>query len=154
MYSLFSTSGTPKVRCFAVLSKVGTPLYISVPPTDEHIVFHFMTHCSLDYFEEKLNSIDSTRHPCYLDLLYPSEAHRTYGFITPTGTKFVVIIDDIDITKSAMERFFSSAYEAYLKVVLNPFYEDLKPIKSNLFESNILTAITLLEGELKSILNK
>ncbi|KAL0249302.1 hypothetical protein GEMRC1_004535 [Eukaryota sp. GEM-RC1] len=144
----FPTS--PKIRCVAVVSKSDTPLFISLPPSDENIVFHFMVHSALDYIDEKLKPSRPSRSSCYLDLLFPYQLFRVYGYVTPTDTKFILIIDDSNVTKTSVLEFFKSIHSAFMKVALNPFFEDGSSISSTLFLNRVTTASNLLEGELKT----
>ncbi|KAL0228219.1 hypothetical protein RCL1_004362 [Eukaryota sp. TZLM3-RCL] len=152
MFTVLRTPpSAPKVKCVSIISRTNVPLFISVPPTEDNIIFHFLTHTAIDFISERLvTDKNSLKGACFLDLLFPAEIHRVYGYVTPTGTKLVAIIDDSDVTKSAMEKFFHSVHGILMKVMLNPFFDDSQLISSQFFHSRIMTSCMALEQELKS----
>jgi hypothetical protein len=62
-------------------------------------------------------------HAQHLGLLYPTEEHGVYGYITNTKIKFVVVTDgDVEPSESSVKHFFQRIHELYSNAVCNPFH--------------------------------
>ena len=116
------------VACVAVLGKANNPLFLQTYNTQvEELKFHFIVHASLDIVEERLKEASNLQ--CYLGLLYPIEdykvyvslsrlplsrsrltiaRHGRYGYITHTGIKFAVVVDDIEVKDQDVRQVRSS----------------------------------------------
>jgi len=117
------------VACVAVLGKANNPLFLQTYNTQvEELKFHFIVHASLDIVEERLKEASNLQ--CYLGLLYPIEdykvyvslsrlplsrsrltiaRHGRYGYITHTGIKFAVVVDDIEVKDQDVRQVRSSS---------------------------------------------
>ncbi|BCS28889.1 uncharacterized protein APUU_70459A [Aspergillus puulaauensis] len=129
----------PKIACIGVIGKSDNPLHMSLfpPYSDSGIEFSFLLNSSLDVFEirQKQTSIDQD-----LGLLHAvDERLASYGWLTTTGVKFLIIIDLIgeqtssgidDTHESARSSFresdlkpaFRALQTAYIQLLQNPFY--------------------------------
>ncbi|VEL06691.1 unnamed protein product [Protopolystoma xenopodis] len=85
--------------CIAVISNSNRPLYLKTSPCADPLFYHFKVHAALDVIEEKMGKFGSISRGShnrenaeqYLGLLYPTEDHRLYGYVTNTRTKFVIV---------------------------------------------------------------
>lgn len=98
------------------------PLHMSLfpPYSDSGIEFSFLLNSSLDVFEirQKQTSIDQD-----LGLLHAvDERLASYGWLTTTGVKFLIIIDLIgEQTSSGIDDTHESAWSSFRE-------SDLKPV--------------------------
>ncbi|XP_032182022.1 trafficking protein particle complex subunit 2-like protein isoform X1 [Mustela erminea] len=82
--------------CVAVIAKENYPLYIRSSPTENELKFHYMVHTSLDVVDEKISAMGKAlvdQRELYLGLLYPTEDHKVYGYVTNSKVKFVMVVD-------------------------------------------------------------
>ncbi|KAM9607473.1 trafficking protein particle complex subunit 2-like protein isoform 2-T2 [Trichechus inunguis] len=82
--------------CIAVIAKENYPLYIRSVPTENELKFHYMVHTSLDVVDEKISALGKAlvdQRELYLGLLYPTEDHKVYGYVTNSKVKFVMVVD-------------------------------------------------------------
>ncbi|KAL2819953.1 Sedlin [Aspergillus cavernicola] len=129
----------PKIACIGVIGKADNPLHMSLYPPylNSTIDFSFLLNSSLDIFEirQKQTSIDQD-----LGLLHAvDERLASYGWLTTTGVKFLIIIDMVgelsstgvdDARGSARPSFresdlkpaFRALQTAYIQLMQNPFY--------------------------------
>ncbi|KAL4767638.1 Sedlin [Aspergillus nidulans var. acristatus] len=129
----------PKIACIGVIGKADNPLHISLfpPYLGSAIDFSFLLNSSLDIFEirQKQTSVDQD-----LGLLQAvDERLASYGWITTTGVKFLIIVDLIgDQTSSVINEIqgsvrsgireadlkpaFRTLQTAYIRLLQNPFY--------------------------------
>ncbi|OJJ03835.1 hypothetical protein ASPVEDRAFT_890968 [Aspergillus versicolor CBS 583.65] len=141
----------PKIACIGVIGKSldwaalkliqskDNPLHMSLfpPYSDSGIEFSFLLNASLDVFEirQKQTSIDQD-----LGLLHAvDERLASYGWLTTTGVKFLIIIDLIggqtpfgindahgsirsSFRESDLKPAFRALQTAYIQLLQNPFY--------------------------------
>jgi len=66
----------------------------------------------------------------YLGLLYSNEEVKTYGFVTNTKIKIIIIIDSTNslLRDNEIRAMFRKLHNAYTELVCNPFYIPGDPI--------------------------
>lgn len=68
----------------------------------------------------------------YLGLLYPTEEHGVYGYITNTKIKLVVVTaGDIEPSDNAVKQFLHQFHKLYIDTVCNPFHILGSPLTSH-----------------------
>ncbi|KAL4763119.1 uncharacterized protein BDW70DRAFT_15145 [Aspergillus foveolatus] len=129
----------PKIACIGVIGKADNPLHVSLfpPYLGSAIDFSFLLNSSLDIIEirQKQTCVDQD-----LGLLQAvDERLASYGWITTTGVKFLIIVDLIgDQTSSVINEVrgsvrsgireadlkpaFRALQAAYIRLLQNPFY--------------------------------
>ncbi|CAG0895471.1 unnamed protein product, partial [Cyprideis torosa] len=113
--------------CIAVVGKDNIPLCIScVDPTLE-LVLQSTVHSSLDVIDEKVSTLAKTSgdiRDLYIGVLLPADDHRTYGYVTNTKVKFLIVVDAPDgvIRENSIRDMFRRLHAAYIKAIYNPFY--------------------------------
>ncbi|KAL4899181.1 hypothetical protein BDW74DRAFT_164038 [Aspergillus multicolor] len=120
----------PRIACIGVIGKADNPLHISLfpPYLGSAIEFSFLLNSSLDIFEirQKQTSIDQD-----LGLLHAiDERLASYGWLTTTGVKFLIIIDLIgdascispSFKEADLKPAFRALQTAYIHLLQNPFY--------------------------------
>ncbi|KAL4813025.1 Sedlin [Aspergillus spinulosporus] len=129
----------PKIACIGVIGKADNPLHTSLfpPYLGSAIDFSFLLNSSLDIFEirQKQTSVDQD-----LGLLQAvDERLASYGWITTTGVKFLIIVDLIGdqtpsvinetrgsvrsgIREADLKPAFRALQTAYIRLLQNPFY--------------------------------
>ena len=142
--------------CIAVLDRNSTPLALSTNDPVNELSFHYVVHTSIDVIEEKCNisgnpgvtktsaagvstssvAIDQARD-LYLGVLYSTEAHKVYGFVTNTKIKFIVIVDssNTSLRDNEIRQMFRKLHIAYANLLSNPFYIPGTTIESKKFFS-------------------
>ncbi|KAL4911679.1 Sedlin [Aspergillus aurantiobrunneus] len=133
------TMRAPKIACIGVIGKADNPLHMSLfpPYSSSAIEFSFLLNSSLDIFEmrQKQTSIDQD-----LGLLHAvDERLASYGWLTTTGVKFLIIVDLIgeqalpgineargnapsSFRESDLKPAFRALQTAYIQLLQNPFY--------------------------------
>ncbi|KAL4929626.1 uncharacterized protein BDV17DRAFT_59987 [Aspergillus undulatus] len=129
----------PKIACIGVIGKADNPLHISLfpPYLNSTIEFSFLLNSSLDVFEirQKQTSIDQD-----FGLLHAvDERLASYGWLTTTGVKLIIIIDlvgeqgslgdkdarggsRLSFRESDLKPAFRALQTAYIQLLQNPFY--------------------------------
>ncbi|KAL4935754.1 hypothetical protein BDV06DRAFT_120753 [Aspergillus oleicola] len=129
----------PKIACIGVIGKADNPLHMSLfaPYLSSTIEFSFLLNSSLDIFEirQKQTSIDQD-----LGLLHAvDERLASYGWLTTSGVKFIIIIDLVgdqasygardsrggacfNFRESDLKPAFRALQTAYIQLLQNPFY--------------------------------
>ncbi|PTU17690.1 hypothetical protein P175DRAFT_0486219 [Aspergillus ochraceoroseus IBT 24754] len=129
----------PKIACIGVIGKADNPLHITLfpPHLSSTIEFSFLLNSSLDIFEirQKQTSIDQD-----LGLLHAvDERLASYGWLTTTGVKILIIVDLIGdenptimngtqgntrsvLKESDLKPAFRALQTAYIQLLQNPFY--------------------------------
>ena len=142
--------------CIAVLDRNSTPLALSTNDPSKELSFHYVVHTSIDVIEEKCNitntpgvaktsaagvpanvpALDQARD-LYLGVLYSTEAHKVYGFVTNTKIKFIVIVDssNTSLRDNEIRQMFRKLHIAYTNLLSNPFYVPGTSIESKKFFS-------------------
>ncbi|XP_008470244.1 trafficking protein particle complex subunit 2-like protein [Diaphorina citri] len=82
--------------CVAVVSHNNSPKYIACVNPDNELEFHYKVHTSLDVIEEKLSNTGKSNtesREFYLGILYSTEEHTIYGYVTNTKVKFMIVTE-------------------------------------------------------------
>ncbi|XP_022193785.1 trafficking protein particle complex subunit 2-like protein isoform X2 [Nilaparvata lugens] len=83
--------------CIAVIGKENSPKFIRCLDKNEEINFHFKVHTSLDIIEEKLAAPAgknlNDQKELYLGLLFSTENHKIFGYVTNTRVKLIVVVE-------------------------------------------------------------
>lgn len=117
----------------AVLGKDNNPLYIRAYGPHDQLRFHFIVHTGLDFLEEKVTAqrqaagtsaaaAATSKHDCYLGLLYPIEELRVYGYLTNSRIKLIAVLDDEEVKDTEMKALFRRLHNLYTDTVSNPFH--------------------------------
>ncbi|XP_050545058.1 trafficking protein particle complex subunit 2-like protein [Daktulosphaira vitifoliae] len=122
--------------CVAVVSKENAPKYVASLNPDDELEIQYEIHSSIDFVEEKLKTGKKDMRELYLGLLYSTENHKIYGYVTNTKVKFFVVIDASNLTLRDNEiRFmFRKLHTAYTDLMCNPFYIPGEYITSENFD--------------------
>eukprot|EP00656_Telonema_subtile_P028533 TRINITY_DN3103_c0_g1_i2.p1 TRINITY_DN3103_c0_g1~~TRINITY_DN3103_c0_g1_i2.p1 ORF type:complete len:147 (-),score=39.95 TRINITY_DN3103_c0_g1_i2:201-641(-) len=130
-----------------VISRDNHPLFIKSWGNDEDpLKFHRIIHRALDFIEERTNNPppfgsegtgDTKLSMMYIGLLYPTEDYKTYGYMTQTGTKLVLVLTDTSANDHNINHFFKRFHDIYCRAVCNPFYIPGTVIKARKFEDEL-----------------
>uniref|UniRef100_A0A8D8RVH5 Trafficking protein particle complex subunit 2-like protein n=1 Tax=Cacopsylla melanoneura TaxID=428564 RepID=A0A8D8RVH5_9HEMI len=125
--------------CVAVVNRSNAPKYIACVNPDMELEFHYKVHTSLDVIEERLTSTGKSNtesREFYLGILYSTEEHTIYGYVTNTRTKFMIITETSNklLRDNEVRAMFRKLHSAYTHIVCNPFYVPGDDIKSKYFE--------------------
>jgi len=137
------------IACVAVIGKASNPLYLkAVANTDDPLKFHYIAHTALDIVDEKV-APKKTQQDMYLGLLYPMEEYKVYGYITNSKIKLILVIDDTlaEVKEAELRSLFKAFHNAYIELVLNPFYVPDDKIDSKRFERRISALIASLNKQ-------
>ena len=85
--------------CIAILDRNSTPLKLMTNDPTKEVNFHYIVHTSLDVISERcssntpsvavnVKSVETTRDQ-YLGILYSTEQHKVFGYITNVSSIFV-----------------------------------------------------------------
>ncbi|XP_007937358.1 trafficking protein particle complex subunit 2-like protein [Orycteropus afer afer] len=133
--------------CIAVIAKENYPLYIRSVPTEDELKFHYMVHTSLDVVDEKVSALGKAlvdQRELYLGLLYPTEDHKVYGYVTNSKVKFVMVVDSSNtaLRDNEIRSMFRKLHNSYTDVMCNPFYNPGDRIQSRAFD-NMVTSMMI-----------
>ncbi|XP_047002040.1 trafficking protein particle complex subunit 2-like protein isoform X1 [Schistocerca americana] len=122
--------------CVAIIGKDNSPKYISCLNPELELQFHYKVHTSLDVVEEKLTSVGKTTadvRELYLGLLYSTEEHKIFGYVTNTKIKFIIVVESSNtlLRDNEVRTMFRKLHGLYTDVVCNPFYIPGDVITSN-----------------------
>ncbi|KAK9799812.1 hypothetical protein WJX73_002139 [Symbiochloris irregularis] len=135
------------ITCAAVVGRANNPLYLEAckPASDEEVLkYHYVVHCALDTVEEKvaLRTQPGEIADSYLGMLYPTEDHKVYGYVSNTSIKFIFVVEEPAPKDEDMRALFKRFHAAFIDVVSNPFYEIGQPITSTSFDASVRTIVT------------
>lgn len=129
--------------CIAVLDRQNSPLKISTNQNSKEVAFHHHLHTSLDVIDERTApgagpSASGKPEPLrdlFLGVLYSTEQHKVFGYVTNTSVKFVIIIDasNTNIRDNEIRQMFRKLHNGYSNLLYNPFYLPGTPIESKKF---------------------
>lgn len=123
--------------CVAVVGKDNSPLLIQTVPMQDELKFHYAVHTSLDVIEEKITSAakaNTDLRELYLGLLYPTEEHKIYGYVTNTKCKFVIVVEsNAPPRDNEIRTMFRKLHTSYADMLCNPFYIPGETITSENF---------------------
>eukprot|EP00658_Telonema_sp_P-2_P001645 TRINITY_DN1061_c0_g1_i2.p1 TRINITY_DN1061_c0_g1~~TRINITY_DN1061_c0_g1_i2.p1 ORF type:complete len:227 (+),score=74.80 TRINITY_DN1061_c0_g1_i2:98-682(+) len=101
-----------------VIGRHNHPLFIKSWGNDnlDPLKFHRIIHRALDYIEERTNypPTDQKLSKMYIGLLYPTEDYKTYGYMTQTGTKLVLVLTDTSANDGNINHFFKRFHDCLL----------------------------------------
>uniref|UniRef100_A0A1A9VD06 Trafficking protein particle complex subunit 2-like protein n=1 Tax=Glossina austeni TaxID=7395 RepID=A0A1A9VD06_GLOAU len=128
--------------CIAIIGKDNAPLYFSIANIDKELDMQYRVHAALDVVEEKcqfINKATPESKELYLGLLYSTEAHKIYGFITNTKIKFILVMDseNVALRENEVRAMFRNLHILYTDVVCNPIFLPGEPIISRKFDRSV-----------------
>ncbi|KAJ7563682.1 hypothetical protein O6H91_03G120700 [Diphasiastrum complanatum] len=137
--------GSIMIVCVAIVGQQNNPLYLqSFTGADEALKFHYIVHCSLDVFDEKVSNpkkAGANLNDTFLGLLYPTEDYKVFGYLTNTKIKFILVTSDQDLREIDLRNFFSQFHGAYVDAASNPFHVPGKRIISPAFADRVSTIV-------------
>ena len=74
---------------------------------------------------------------CFLGLLYPFEDYKTFGYVTGTGLRVVIVMRDVLLREDNVRALFRSLHTAYVDAASNPFAPLDAPLTSPSFEQAV-----------------
>uniref|UniRef100_T1HFW4 Trafficking protein particle complex subunit 2-like protein n=3 Tax=Rhodnius TaxID=13248 RepID=T1HFW4_RHOPR len=113
--------------CIALIGKDNAPKFVSCSDPEAELEFHFKVHSALDIIEEKLTTVAKATNDIrdsYLGLLYATEEHKIFGYVTNTKIKIIIAVDANQniLRDNDIRAMFRKLHGAYADVVCNPFY--------------------------------
>ncbi|XP_004699441.1 trafficking protein particle complex subunit 2-like protein [Echinops telfairi] len=133
--------------CIAVIAKENYLLYIRSIPTENELKFHYMVHTSLNVVDEKISALGKAlvdQRELSPSLLYPTEDHNVYGYVTNSKVEFVMVVDLSNKALRVNEicSMFRKLHNSYTDVMCNPFYNPGDCIHSRAFDSTVTSMMT------------
>nr|CAG4652296.1 EOG090X0HN8 [Triops cancriformis] len=121
--------------CVAVIGKENSPLFLHCHDANQELDFQYAVHTCLDFVEEKVmnsNKSGSDLREPYLGVLYSTEEYKTYGYVTNTRVKFIIVLDASNSTlrENDIRMMFRKLHNAYGELLCNPFYIPGDPVGS------------------------
>jgi len=128
--------------CIAIIGKDNSPLYIGTTDLDKELELQYRVHAALDVVEEKCVPGAKTlpeSKDLYLGLLYSTENHKIYGYVTNTKIKFIIVVDssNIALRENEVRSMFRNLHILYTDAVCNPFYLPGESLTSLKFDKSI-----------------
>ncbi|CAJ0598949.1 unnamed protein product [Cylicocyclus nassatus] len=77
-------------------------------------------HCSLDIIDEK----SSKANEMFLGHLYSNQKYKSYGFITNTGVRMILVLEanNIELKDLDVRGIFKRFHTLYCNAISNPFH--------------------------------
>ena len=130
----------------------------------------FIIHAALDRFEEMTGPSSGGRwrtpgavgnNAMWVGLLCPMEEVRVYGYLTNTGIKFLVLVEDEDemmiqsgdtnkqtsARDKDLKAFMVVLHDLFVEYTLNPFSKLRGKISSRRFDDGVLKCVTALNAK-------
>ncbi|TMW54761.1 hypothetical protein DOY81_000292 [Sarcophaga bullata] len=128
--------------CISIIGKDNAPLYLNTTDMDKELELQYRVHAALDVIEEKCQPVTKgtpESKEVYLGLLYATETHKIYGFVTNTKIKSILVIDsgNIALRENEVRAMFRNLHMLYTDAVCNPFYLPGEPLNSKKFDRSI-----------------
>ena len=115
--------------CIAVLDRQNFPLHLLTNDPTKEVAFHYILHTSLDVIEERTTQSTSSGpsssgkpaeplRDLYLGVLYSTEQHKVFGYVTNTNVKFVIIVDasNTNIRDNEIRQMFRKLHNGMLSL--------------------------------------
>eukprot|EP00041_Stephanoeca_diplocostata_P008424 m.125138 g.125138 ORF g.125138 m.125138 type:complete len:162 (+) comp17316_c0_seq3:108-593(+) len=128
------------LSCVAVIGQQNNPLFFKTAVSDPTLALQHAVFSSLDVIEEKVlanGKSPTADRDMFLGLLFPSDEHRLYGYVTSTNIKFVLVVGDPNIADRKIRELFKTLHDFYIKLVCNPFYTAGAAIESRRFDEAV-----------------
>ncbi|XVE48833.1 hypothetical protein DITRI_Ditri01bG0034200 [Diplodiscus trichospermus] len=127
------------IVCVAVVGHQNNPLYIqSFTDGDDVLKLHHIVHCSLDVVDERVAVICNYWN---VELVLYGCVACSYGYLTNTKVKFILVTTDLDVRDADVRNFFRRFHAAYVDAVSNPFHVPGKKITSKTFAERVSTIV-------------
>ncbi|KAL0811669.1 hypothetical protein ABMA28_009117 [Loxostege sticticalis] len=144
--------------CVAVIGKDNSPLYIggigNDSGSDNELSRQWLVHTALDALEERLtttgngaaganaNAARTDMRDLYLGLLYSTDTHKIYGYVTNTRIKLVLVTHSTspsgsNIRDAEVRAALRRLHALYADAVCNPFHLPGDPINSQKFDKQV-----------------
>ncbi|XP_055917695.1 trafficking protein particle complex subunit 2-like protein [Eupeodes corollae] len=128
--------------CISIIGKDNAPIYLATTDLDKELELQYQVHAALDVVEEKcLPTPKATPESkeLYLGLLYTTETHKIYGFVTNTKIKFIIVVDsgNIALRENEVRSMFRNLQILYTDAVCNPFYAPGEQLTSRKFDKTV-----------------
>ncbi|EDV56505.1 trafficking protein particle complex subunit 2-like protein isoform X1 [Drosophila erecta] len=124
--------------CIAVIGKDNAPLYLTTSDMEQELDLQYHVNAALDVVEEKclIGKGAPESKELYLGLLYSTENHKIYGFVTNTRVKFIVVVDssNVALRENEVRAIFRNLHLLYTDAVCNPFYIPGESLTSKKFD--------------------
>ncbi|EDX06595.1 trafficking protein particle complex subunit 2-like protein [Drosophila simulans] len=124
--------------CIAVIGKDNAPLYLTTSDMEQELDLQYHVNAALDVVEEKclIGKGSPESKELYLGLLYSTENHKIYGFVTNTRVKFIVVIDssNVALRENEVRAIFRNLHLLYTDAICNPFYIPGESLTSKKFD--------------------
>ena len=101
------------------------------PRDDQKHLNQFVAHSALDVLEELAWHSQS----CYLKHVDRFNERIVSAYITPSHVVFLLLHEGKG--EEGIKAFFGEVHELWVKVMLNPFYEQNMPVRSFAFDSKV-----------------
>lgn len=120
---------------FVIVGKADNPIYeVELTPQrkdDQSQLRQFILHASLDMIDE----IQWTTNALHLKTIDKFNDFHISGYVTPGYMKLLLLHDEKN--DDGVRNFFSEVHETFIKVIMNPFYEQNGLIESKNFDTKV-----------------
>ncbi|XP_023949362.1 trafficking protein particle complex subunit 2-like protein [Bicyclus anynana] len=143
--------------CVAVIGKDNSPLYIggigNDPNADNELSRQWLVHTALDALEERLSTTNNSNtnsstntaradlRDLYLGLLYSTDTHKIYGYVTNTRIKLVLVTSSTspgsNIRDAEVRTALRRLHALYADAICNPFHLPGDQITSLKFDKQV-----------------
>ncbi|XP_030382947.1 trafficking protein particle complex subunit 2-like protein [Scaptodrosophila lebanonensis] len=125
--------------CIAIIGKDNAPLYLVTSDVEKELDLQYRVHAALDVVEEKCQLLGKgapETKELYLGLLYSTETHKIYGFVTNSKIKFIIVIDssNVALRENEVRAMFRNLHILWNDAVCNPFYIPGEQLNSKKFD--------------------
>lgn len=119
---------------FVIVGAKDKPLYELEATKSEKHLNQFIAHSSLDIIDNLLFNSPSL----YLKVIDKFNEWNVSAYVTYSGIKFILVHDQ---NSDSVKSFFIEVHEAFLKVMMNPFYVFNSAITNQAFDIKVRSAI-------------